>query len=59
MDAATPGRFWIGEENQLNEKCDGGGWRIALRYFTSQVSPACRSLLRSPEPRLAITSLIC
>src|ERR1700676_332782 len=28
-------------------------------YFTSQVSPARRSLARSPGPRLAITSLIC
>jgi|tagenome__1003787_1003787.scaffolds.fasta_scaffold20984595_3 hypothetical protein len=59
MDAATLGRFWIGGKNRLDEKCDERGWRTALRYLTSQVSPACRSLLRSPEPRLAITSLIC
>jgi len=30
-----------------------------LCYFTSQVSPARKSLARSPGPRLAMTSLIC
>jgi len=28
---------------------------VPQRYFTSQVSPVCSSLSRSPRPRLAIT----
>lgn len=39
---------------------DAGIWSGQTRgYFTSQVSPARRSFVRSPGPRLAMTSLIC